>query len=146
MESHTLGRRGLAQSYLDPIWILTLPKLDFIIQKDSRRSERQVITFFSCVGSWQHDPAVHQVRRTLEGRKRHGAGGWCLRSEEGSEVKPRSRGPPRSSSIESPPHSAGHVMRPHFAEDAVKAQRGEGTCPRLHTGSRFELGSSGPQI
>lgn len=62
----------LAWSYLDPIWIPTLSKLGFIIQKESRRSGWKAITFFSHVGSWQHDPAVHQVRRTLEGRKRHG--------------------------------------------------------------------------
>lgn len=54
--------------------------------------------------------------------------GVCLRSEGGAEVKP-----PPSSSVESPPHSGGGgVTRPHFAEDAVEAQRGEGTCPRLY--------------
>lgn len=62
---------NLVQSYLDPIWIPILPKLDFIIQKDSRRSGWLVIMFFSHVGSWRHDPPVHQVSRTLEGRKRH---------------------------------------------------------------------------
>lgn len=78
--------------------------------------------FFSCRRG-QHDPAMHQISGTLEGRRRHGAV-W----EVGGIGQTQLQGTPHLTSIESPPHPWG-VMRAHFIEDTIKAHRGEGTCP-----------------
>lgn len=86
-----------------------------------QRVRAKAIMFFSCRRG-RHDPAMHQISGTLEGRRRHG-GVW----EVGYRSNP-APGDPRLTFIECPPHPW-EVMRAHFIEDAIEAHRGEGTCP-----------------
>lgn len=91
----------LPQAHRDPMWTLTCPHTRHQCQ-GAIQNQAKVVLFFSCVGVGQHDPSVHQVSGTLEGRmKQGGAGKWGYRSNP-------ALGDPRiPTSIEFPPHPGG---------------------------------------